>query len=56
MKIVDEKVMQVMLGCGAVRTVRVNLYEGKSLKQCLKMRGDIYGYVDEKTKKFIYIK
>ena len=45
MKLVGKKVLQVVFSFGSVATVTVNLYEGKSLDECVKMRGDIDGYI-----------
>ena len=37
--------MQVVFNFGGVAYVTVNIYEGKTLNECVKMRGDIDGYI-----------
>lgn len=45
MKLIEKKTMQVVFSFGSVATVTINVYEGKTLDECVKMRGDIDGYI-----------
>lgn len=55
MKKIGEKNVQVIFDFGSVANVTVNLYEGKTFKECLKMRSEaIDGYIE--NGKFIKIK
>lgn len=45
MKIIEKKTMYVVFNFGAGAYVTVNIYEGKTLDECVKMRGDIDGYI-----------
>ena len=49
MKVIEIKEMQVVFNFGSVATVGVNIYEGKTLTECLKLRSqDIVGYISDK--------
>ena len=55
MKKTGEKKVQVAFDFGSVAYVRVNLYEGKTFEECLKMRSEaIDGYIEDG--KYIKIK
>ena len=55
MKKIGEEKIQVTYDFGSVAYVTVNLYEGKTFEECLKMRSEaIDGYI--KDKKYIKIK
>lgn len=45
MKLIERKQMQVVFSFGSVAYVTVNIYEGKTLNECIKIRGDIDGYI-----------
>ena len=47
MKKIGSKNVQVIFDFGSVANVTVNLYEGKTFEECLKMRSEsIDGYVE----------
>ena len=55
MKKIGSKNVQVTFDFGSVANVTVNLYEGKTFEECLKMRSEaIDGYIE--NGKFIKIK
>ena len=55
MKKTGKKKVQVAFDFGSVAYVRVNLYEGKTFEECLKMRSEaIDGYIEDG--KYIKIK
>ena len=55
MKKIGSKELQVIFDFGSVANVTVNLYEGKTFEECLKMRSEaIDGYIE--NKKYIKIK
>ena len=55
MKKIGSKEVQVTFDFGSIAYVRVNLYEGKTFEECLKMRSEaIDGYI--KNGKYIKIK
>lgn len=45
MDIIENKTMYVVFNSGVGAYVTVNIYEGKTLDECVKMRGDIDGYI-----------
>lgn len=48
MKIIDREIVQVTFGFGGVAYVGVNIYEGKTFEECLKMRSaEIDGYISK---------
>ena len=55
MKKIGSKEIQVTFNFGSVVYVKVNLYEGKTFEECLKMRSEaIDGYIE--NGKYIEIK
>lgn len=40
MRVKEERTMQVTFNFGSVATVKVKIYEDKSLNECLKMRSE----------------
>lgn len=55
MKKIGSKEVQVVFDFGSVANVTVNLYEGKTFKECLEMRSEaIDGYIE--NGKYIKIK
>ena len=55
MKKIGSKEVQVIFDFGSVANVTVNLYEGKTFEECLKMRSEaIEGYTE--NGKYIKIK
>ena len=48
MKKIDEKKIQVTYDFGSVAYVTVNIYEGKTLEECLKIKSEaIDGYIED---------
>lgn len=46
MKIKEIKKMQVVFSFGSIATVSVNIYEGKTLNECVRLRSEkIDGYI-----------
>ena len=55
MKKIGSKKVQVTFDFGSIANVTVNLYEGKTFEECLKMRSEaIDGYIEDG--KYIKIK